>query len=144
MFASSISTRASRAANAGSSASARPFLRCCAAKRFSLSSAAIEPPMPAMLVRSQVSRYLAQVQPRFSSPTRLATGTRTWVKNTSLTSRSPSSVTIGRSSTPGDAMSTSRKLMPACFFAVGSVRTRQKIMLACWPSVVQVFWPSTT
>jgi hypothetical protein len=29
--------------------------------------------------------------------------------------------------------------MPSCFFASLSVRTRQKIMFACWPSVVQVF-----
>ncbi len=50
---------------------------------------------------------------------------------------------IGRTSTPGLVMSISRKLMPSCFFASGSVRTRQKIMLACWPSVVQVFWPLT-
>ena len=35
--------------------------------------------------------------------------------------------------------------MPRCFFsAVGSVRTRQKIQSAYWPSVVQVFWPLTT
>ena len=34
--------------------------------------------------------------------------------------------------------------MPSCFFTVGSVRTRQKIMSAYCASVVQVFWPLTT
>ncbi|MNC50316.1 hypothetical protein D3C75_995490 [compost metagenome] len=100
--------------------------------------------MPAWPVRSWLSRYLAQVQPWFSSPTRLATGTRTLSKNTSLTSCSPSRVMIGRTLMPGVAMSISRKEMPRCCWACGSVRTRQKIQLACWPRVVQVFWPLTT
>ena len=35
--------------------------------------------------------------------------------------------------------------MPCCFLgASGSVRTRLKIQSACWPSVVQVFWPLIT
>ena len=34
--------------------------------------------------------------------------------------------------------------MPCCFFASGSVRTRQKIQSAYCASVVQVFWPLTT
>ena len=34
--------------------------------------------------------------------------------------------------------------MPSCFFAAGSVRTRQKIQSAYCASVVQVFWPLTT
>ncbi|MNN46663.1 hypothetical protein D3C81_1610520 [compost metagenome] len=106
-------------------------------------SAALDRPMPACPVRSWVSRYLAQVQPLFSSPTRFATGTRTLSKNTSLTSCSPSRVMIGRTLMPGVAMSISRKEMPRCCCASGSVRTRQKIMLACWPRVVQVFWPLT-
>ena len=50
---------------------------------------------------------------------------------------------MGRTSTPGVVMSMSRKLMPSCFFTSRAVRTRQKIMFACWPSVVQVFWPLT-
>jgi hypothetical protein len=52
-------------------------------------------------------------------------------------------VMIGRTVTPGDFMSISRNEMPACAFAVGSVRTRQKIQSACWASVVQVLWPLT-
>ena len=51
---------------------------------------------------------------------------------------------IGRTVTPGVFMSISRKEMPSCFLAVGSVRTRQKIQSAYCASVVQVFWPLTT
>ncbi len=130
MLSSSIATRASRAAKSGSSASGRPFFVTFAATARNLSSAATEKPTPAMLVRSYVSRYFAQVQPWFSSPTRFSAGTRTSVKNTSFTSCSPSSVTIGRTSTPGEFMSTSRKLMPSCLRTSVAVRTRQKIMFA--------------
>ncbi|HKW52653.1 MAG TPA: hypothetical protein VJO12_03110 [Stellaceae bacterium] len=37
---------------------------------------------------------------------------------------------IGRVRTPGSAISIRMKLMPSCFFAIGSVRTRQKIQSA--------------
>ena len=84
------------------------------------------------------------VQPMFSSPTRFSAGTRTSVKKTSFTSCPPSISLIGRISMPGVARSTRMKLMPFCCFTSGSVRTRQKIQLACWPSVVQVFWPLIT
>ncbi len=50
---------------------------------------------------------------------------------------------IGRTVMPGDFMSTSRKLMPVCGLPSVLVRTRQKIQSACWPRVVQVFWPLT-
>jgi hypothetical protein len=47
--------------------------------------------------------------------------------------------------TPGESIGNSRNEIPRCFFsAVGSVRTRQKIQSAYWPSVVHVFWPLTT
>ena len=51
-------------------------------------------------------------------------------KNTSLTSWPPSMVWIGRTVMPGVFMSIRRKEMPSCFFAAGSVRTRQKIQSA--------------
>ncbi len=51
---------------------------------------------------------------------------------------------IGRTVMPGVFMSISRNEMPSCFFAPLSVRTRQNIMSAYWPSVVHVFWPFTT
>src|SRR5262245_44017283 len=50
-------------------------------------------------------------------------------------------VSIGRTVTAFDFMSKTMKEMPVCVFADGSVRQRQKIMSACWASVVQVFWP---
>jgi hypothetical protein len=40
-------------------------------------------------------------------------------------------------------MSISSIEMPRCFFASGSVRTRQKIQFAYWASVVHVFCPLT-
>src|ERR1700724_191143 len=52
-------------------------------------------------------------------------------------------VSIGRTVMPLLFMSIRMKEMPVCFFADGSVRHRQKIMSACWASVVQVFWPLT-
>ena len=45
---------------------------------------------------------------------------------------------------PGLARSMSRKLMPFCGCAVGSVRTRQKIQSASSAPLVQIFWPVTT
>lgn len=46
--------------------------------------------------------------------------------------------------TPGVSIGTSRKLIPACFFTVLSVRARMKIQLASIPRVHQVFWPLIT
>ena len=84
------------------------------------------------------------VQPWFSSPTSMSPGTRTSSNHTSLTSKPPSISSIGRTSTPSRLMSISSIEMPRCFLASGSVRTKVKIQSACWPSVVQVFWPLTT
>ena len=42
---------------------------------------------------------------------------------------------------PGVFMSTRMNEIPSCFFAAGSVRTRQKIQSAYCASVVQIFWP---
>src|SRR5262245_27322440 len=50
-------------------------------------------------------------------------------------------VWIGRTVTPFDFMLKTMKEMPICFLADASVRQRQKIMSACWASVVQVFCP---
>ena len=52
MLASSISTRARRAAKSGSSASGRPLRRWRAAMAFNRANAAVDCPTPAMLVRS--------------------------------------------------------------------------------------------
>ena len=84
------------------------------------------------------------VQPWLSSPTRLARGTRTSSKNTSQNSFSPAMLAIGRTVMPGVFRSTSRKLMPACFFTLLSVRTSMNMWVPSAPQVVQVFWPLTT
>ena len=65
-------------------------------------------------------------------------------KKISLTSWRPSSRRVGCTRIPGVFMSISRKLIPRCGFADGSVRARQKIQSACWPSVFHAFWPLTT
>ena len=51
---------------------------------------------------------------------------------------------IGRTETPGDSMSISRKLIPLCFAASGSVRTRRNIQSALSAYDVQTFCPLTT
>ncbi len=96
------------------------------------------------MMRSEPSSALAIVQPRLSSPTRLAAGTRTLSKNVSQNSDSPVRLRIGRTVMPGVRMSTSRKLMPFCFFALGSVRTSRKIQSASCANEVQIFCPLTT
>ena len=53
-------------------------------------------------------------------------------------------VMMGRRLTPGLFMSISRNEIPACFLPPVAVRTRQKIMSACWARVVQIFAPLTT
>ena len=89
--------------------------------------------MPPIMLRSWVSRYFAIVQPLFSSPTRFSFGTFTLSKNVCVNGEAPEMRRIGRVVMPGDSMSNSRKLMPSCFFAAKSVRTRQKIQSALSP-----------
>ena len=45
---------------------------------------------------------------------------------------------------PGESMRNSRKEMPRCLGASGSVRTKQKIQSARWAVLVQILWPLTT
>jgi len=97
-----------------------------------------------MLVRSAFSSALATRQPSCSAPTRCSTGTRTSSKNSSANVGYPVIDRIGRMVMPGVRMSTSRKLMPACGFTSGSVRTRTKIQSARRPLLVQVLWPLRT
>ena len=100
--------------------------------------------MAPIMSRSCVSKYLAIVQPPFSSPTRLRFSTRTSSKKVSQNGDLPEMRVIGRVDTPGVAMSNRTKLMPVCLLAVGSVRTRQKIQSALSAYEVQTFWPLTT
>ncbi|MNG10268.1 hypothetical protein D3C84_937270 [compost metagenome] len=80
-----ISTSAICARKCGSSISGLPLRRSARATALSRDNMALAMPIPAIVVRSWVSRYLAQVQPSFSRPTRFFTGTRTLSRNTSLT-----------------------------------------------------------
>ena len=84
-------------------------------------------PMPAIIERSCWSRRFAIVQPWPGLPTRLPAGTRTSWKKVWQNGEEPLIKRIGETVTPGDSMSNSRKLMPSCLGASGSVRTRQKI-----------------
>ncbi len=97
-----------------------------------------------MLERSFASAETVTDQPLPSSPRRFATGTFTSVKNTSAKWRSPAMFSIGRTSTPGVFMSTSRHVMPSCFtFGAKSVRTSRMIQSAHGAPLVQIFWPLT-
>ena len=100
-------------------------------------------PMPPMPLRSCSSRRLAMVQPLLSCPTRCDAGTCTFSKNVSQNTDLPLISLIGRGRTPGSSMSISRKLMPSCFFTVGSVRTRQKIQSDRCALEVHILWPFT-
>ena len=95
-----------------------------------------------MLSRSNCSNRLATVQPPFSGPNSWFFGTVTSVKKVSQNGEVPLIRRIGRTSTPGEVMSNSRKLMPSCFLLV-SVRTRQKHQSAVLAPDVQIFEPLT-
>ena len=77
--------------------------------------------------------------PSFFGPIRLALGTRTSSKNTSLNSASPVICTSGRTLTPGAFISTTRQLMPRCLGASGSVRTNNWMKSARWAKLVHTF-----
>ena len=86
--------------------------------------------MPEIIWRSCCSSRLAMVQPLLSSPTSWSLGTFTLSKNVWQNGEAPLISWIGEVETPSDSMSNSRKLMPSCLGASGSVRTRQKIQSA--------------
>ncbi len=94
--------------------------------------------------RSNRRVTLATRHPSFSAPTRLLTGTHASSKNTSQKWSSPSTVRIGRTSTPGVRMSRMSQEMPLCFGASGSVRTSSSQKSATCARVLQIFWPFTT
>ena len=118
-----------------------PVCLAIASRHSKASTALVGVPPP---VRSRDKSTLATCQPLLSSPTMLVTGTRTSSKNTSASASSSAMVLIGRTVMPLARMSESRKEMPACGFASGSVRTRKKIQSACAAPWVQIFWPLTT
>ncbi len=62
---------------------------------------------------------MATAQPPLTSPITFSLGALASVKKTSLNSASPLIILIGRTSTPGWSIGTSRKVMPRCFGCVG-------------------------
>ena len=102
----------------------------------------VEPPV--WLARSCCNRRLPTVQPPLSLPSRPSLSAFASVKNVSQNGEAPAISAIGRVSIAGWCMSISMKLMPSCFFAVGSVRTRAPHQSEYWAPEVHVFWPVIT
>ena len=118
----------------------RPSSRANASSTVASAPLELEP----MSVDSLASVVRATGQPWSSSPTTSVIGTRTSVRNTSLKCAAPLIWRSGRTSTPGDRMSSSRYEMPRCFGASGSVRTSRIARSACRAPDVHTFWPFTT
>src|SRR5210317_2241779 len=97
-----------------------------------------------MDVRSYCSNRFATVHPLFTSPTTFCLGTRTLSKKVSQNGDSPLMSRMGFTETPGVLMSKRMKVMPSCFDALGSVRTRQNIQSALSAPEVQIFCPLIT
>ena len=83
-------------------------------------------------------------QPSFSSPTRLATGTRTLSKKSSANSVDPAMVRSGRKSMPGRSMGRISHVMPRWRLSSAPVRTSSSQKSATSACDVQIFWPVTT
>ena len=94
--------------------------------------------------RSKLNVVMATDQPAWSGPSMAERGTRASVKKSSAKVCPPVMVVSGRASTPGVRRSTRKHVMPACFFAVGSVRTYSWHQSAKCPSEFQVFCPLST
>ena len=77
-----------------------------------------------------LQQTLATVQPLFTSPTTFFFSARALSKNVSQNGDMPLISRIGFTATPGWSMSNRMNVMPSCFGAFGSVRTRQKIQSA--------------
>ncbi len=73
--------------------------------------------------RSKLRVTIVTRQPSFSSPTRLATGTRTSSRNSSPNSVEPAMVCSGRKSMPGRSMGMTSQVMPRWRLSSGPVRT---------------------
>ncbi|MNL45510.1 hypothetical protein D3C87_1681610 [compost metagenome] len=80
-----------------------------------------------MALRSCCNRYLARFQPPFNGPINWLLGTFTLSKNTWQNADLPLIKSIGCGLTPELRMSSTIRLMPSCFGALKSVRTRAYI-----------------
>src|SRR6056300_1037469 len=94
-------------------------------------------------VRSCLRSSFATSHPLLSSPTRFSFGTLTLSKKVWQNSDSPLINSIGLTDTPSLAISISKKLIPCCLGADGSVRTRQNIQSALCALVVHILVPFT-
>ena len=83
----------------------------------------------------------ATFQPPLTSPTTQSSGTNTLSRKTSLNSASPVISRSGRTSMPGEDMSTRKYVIPSCRGEPGSVRAMQIAQSACLASEVQIFCP---
>ena len=94
--------------------------------------------------RSKPNVTIVTRQPSFSSPTRLATGTRTSSRNSSANSVDPAMVRSGRTSMPGVSIGMTNQVMPLCRESSVPVRTSssQKSATSAW--LVQILVPLTT
>ena len=73
--------------------------------------------------RSKLNVVMATDHPACSGPSMAERGTRASVKKSSAKDWPPVMVVRGHASMPGVRRSTRKHVIPACFFAVGSVRT---------------------
>ena len=87
---------------------------------------------------------MAIFQPSPRSLSRFSLGTTTSSRNSSQNSAWPVICVIGRTSTPGERMSTISIEMPRCFGPVSSVRASTPHQRAYWPHETHVFWPLRT
>ena len=79
-----------------------------------------------MTARSYMSAVCSTHQPWFSSPSRLASGTRASVRKVSLKRASPVAWRSGRTSTPGCFMGKKKNVMPRCLGWSQSVRAMSR------------------
>ena len=82
--------------------------------------------------RSDISVVRTARHPLPGSPTRLASGTRTSVRKTSLNSASPVICLSGRTSTPGVSIGSRNIVRPWCLGTSGSVRAISWPIWALW------------
>ena len=92
--------------------------------------------------RSKDSVTMVTRHPSFSSPTRLATGIRTSLRNSSANSVVPSMVRSGRISMPGASIGMISQVMPR--LPSSPVRTSSSQKSATSACDVQIFEPVTT
>jgi hypothetical protein len=87
---------------------------------------------------------MAIFQPSPRCASRLSAGTTTSSRNSSLNSAWPVICVIGRTSRPGERMSTISIEMPRWRGPSSSVRASTPHQRAYWPHETQVFWPLNT